>query len=501
MTDGGNLRERVKEPPSARLVESYYRPAVARARQMVFAHEMWAHLAHGLMLARQGIVAPTAMAPILREVLTMAAAGPDSVAVDDRQEDLYSYVERRIVASLGADIGGRLHTGRSRNDLNAATWRMALRERLLEVLDRLSALRGTTLRLAGAHVGTVMPGYTHGQHAQPISLGYWLASAADALGRDHARLLGALRHADLCPLGAGALSTTAFPLDRERVAAQLGFAAPLELAYDAVSSRDDALEAAAAMAVLATLLSRLATDLQAWCTWEYGFVELADRHAAVSSIMPQKKNPVALEHIKAAAAMITGDLTAALACTKNSAFADVNDAVTAVNEPVLDAATRSARILALMQEVLEGLSVDADRMARAAAEGFGTATELADVIVRETDMSFRQAHNVVALVVRDALAAGRTAPMIDSAALDVVAMGLFGRALGVPEAALRQALDPAQNIASRAILGGPAPARMATALATRDAMLAADRATLAAIADRIATARTACFRAAEDFIA
>jgi argininosuccinate lyase len=309
------------------------------------------------------------------------------------------------------------------------------------------------------------------------------------LARDHLRLWGTLLHADLCPLGAGALTTTAWPLDRALTAELLGFAAPLEIAYDAVASRDDALEAASALAVLATFLSRLATDLQAWSTWEYGFLELADRHSAVSSIMPQKKNPVALEHIKAAAGMVGGALAAALACTKNTGFADVNDAVTAVNEPVLDAATRSRRILALLGEVLEGLTLNPARMAQAAAEGFGSATELADVIARETGLSFRMAHNIVALVVRRALEAGRSADRIRSADLDAAAEALFGRALGIPEAAVRQALDPAENIRARTLPGGPAPATMRAMLAARRAALAADHEAVAAAERRIAAAR------------
>ncbi|MDN3566957.1 argininosuccinate lyase [Paeniroseomonas aquatica] len=492
-----SLRERVKEPPSALLVESYYRGAVARAQRDVFDHEMWVHLAHGLMLERQGIVARPAIAACLAEVLAMAAEGPAGVPVDFAQEDLYSYVERRIVRALGPDVGGRLHTGRSRNDLNVTSWRMALRAQLLAVQEALLALRGTLLRLAGEHAAVVMPGYTHTQHAQPITFGYWLLSAADALARDQVRLSGALAHADLCPLGAGALTTTAFPLDRMFTTALLGFAAPLEAAYDAVASRDDALEAAAAMAVLMTFLSRLATDLQAWSTWEYGFLELADRHSAVSSIMPQKKNPVALEHARAAAGAVQGALMAALAATKNTAFADVNDAVTAVNEPVLDAALRTRRILALLEEVLAHLALRPARMMAAAAEGFGTATELADVIVREAGLSFRMAHSIVAVVVRDALAAGRQAGAITAADLDAAAEGLFGRRLGIPAAAVAQALDPAENIRSRTVLGGPAPGEMARMLAARDAALARDAAAVVAVQDRIGTARQRCFALAE----
>ena len=493
MTEAVNLRERVKEPPSALLVDSYYRGSVARAQRHVFAHEMWVHLAHGLMLVRQGIVAAEPIAAVLTEIRTLAEAGPDGVPVDYRQEDLYSYVERCIIQKLGPDVGGRLHTGRSRNDLNATTWRMALREELLKVLQGLAELRGNILDMAKTYSATVMPGYTHGQHAQPITFGYWLASAADALARDHTRLIGALAHCDLCPLGAGALSTTAFNLDRQWVAAQLGFAAPLELAYDAVSSRDDALEASGAMAVLMTLLSRLATDLQIWGSWEYGFIELADRHSAVSSIMPQKKNPVALEHLKAAAAMVQGLHNAAMACTKNTAFADVNDAVTAVNEPVLEAALRTSRIIALFREVLHGLTLRPERMLQAAREGFGTATELADVIVRESGLSFRMAHNVVALVVRDALAEGRSAETITSEKLDTAAESLFGKPLCIPADTLRQALDPTQNIQSRTILGGPAPHQMASLLAARQENLARDRAMIGNAVARIEAARNDCW--------
>ncbi len=501
MTEAVNLRERVKEPPSPLLVESYYRGSVARAQHYVFQHEMWVHLAHGLMLERQGIIARDAMAQILPEILAMADAGPDAVPVDYRQEDLYSYVEKQIIQKLGPDIGGRLHTGRSRNDLNATTWRMALRTELLAVLGLLAELRQTMLALAEEHIAAVMPGYTHGQHAQPITFGYWLASAADALARDHERLMGALAHCDLCPLGAGALSTTAFPLDRAWVAGALGFAAPLELAYDAVSSRDDALEAASAMAVMMSLLSRLATDLQNWGSWEYGFVELADRHSAVSSIMPQKKNPVALEHLKAAAAMVQGAHHAAMACTKNTAFADVNDAVTAVNEPVLDAALRSRRILALFQEVMQGLSLNKHLMENAAREGFGSATELADVILRETGLSFRMAHNIVAIVVRDALAEGRTAESISSAALDAAAQTLFGKALNIPSAKLRAALDPAENLLGRSVQGGPAPDAMTALLARRRDKLAQDREAVAAINQRLADARAKCWAEAKQLAA
>ncbi|MBO0764272.1 MAG: argininosuccinate lyase [Hyphomicrobiaceae bacterium] len=493
MSNEIGLRERVREPPCDRLVESYYRPNVARALAITFDHEMWIHLAHVLMLGRQGIVAQSAVAAILGCILDLAEGGPDMIPVDDRAEDMYSYVEREIVRRLGADVGGRLHTGRSRNDLHTSSARMALRGLLIENLQALAGLRTTTLDLADRHAETVMPGYTHAQHAQPVTFGYWMLAVADVLARDHRRLTGALLHADLCPLGSGALTTTAFPLDRIFTSEALGFAAPLDSAYDGVASRDDALEAISACATLMTGLSRVAADLQAWSTWEYGFVELADRHSAVSSIMPQKKNPAALEHIKAAAGITQGLLMATMACMKNTAFADVNDGVSAINEPVYDACQRTCRICLLLTEVLQGLTLNPDRMLLAATKGFGSATELADVIVRESGLSFRTAHNIVASVVREALEHGRTADQVRSQDLDAASQALLGKPLGLPQAVVTQALDPAANIRVRTILGGPAPSNMRMGIASRRAALAADASAIAAIAERIGTARMRVF--------
>jgi len=255
------------------------------------------------------------------------------------------------------------------------------------------------------------------------------------------------------------------------------------------------MEAVAACAVLATGLSRLAVDLQAWSTFEYRFIELADQHCAVSSIMPQKKNPAALEHIKAAAAMITGALTAVLAASKNTAFADVSDGVTAGNEPAIDAALLTRRILALAADVLGAITVFPERMAEFAAIGYGTATELADVIVRETGLSFRMAHNVVAVVVADGIAAGRPANAIGTGELDVAAERLFGRRLGLSAEVVRAALDPAENVRRRTVTGGPAPENMAAMLAVREAALAGERRAVAARGAAVAGKRAMAFGA------
>ena len=494
-----SLRERVKEPPAKALVDAYYAPAVANSIKFVFAPEMRIHLAHALMLAERDIVARRDIATILPVLLDLESRGAGVLSIDYSQEDLYSYIERHIVKALGPDVGGRLHTARSRNDLNVTSWRLALRDRLLLVLQDLNGLRGVVLQLADKHAATVMPGYTHSQHAQPISLGYYLLSAGDVLARDFRRLAGALAHADMSPLGAGALTTTGFPIDREGVAIRLGFSGLVESAYDAVSARDDVHETAAALAILMTGLSRVAADLQAWNTAEYGFIELADSYSSVSSIMPQKKNPQALEYAKAAAGHVTGALTAVLAASKNTSYSDVNDGVSAINVPVLEAVDRTRAALAVMQGVLETMTVKPERMAKAAADGYGTATELADVIVRETGLSFRMAHNIVGRVVREAIEAGRTAPEITTADLDAAAKALFAKPLGIAAEVVRRALDPAENLKSRTVRGGPAASEIARMLAVRRDALVNDTAVVAKTRERIGAAEQALRQAVQAF--
>ncbi len=491
-----SLRERLKLPPSPVFVESYYKSSVSRSFQYLFEVETWIHLAHALMLAKQGIVAKGDVREIVKAVLELYEAGPEALEVDFSQEDLYSYLERWLVGRLGPEVGGRLHTGRSRNDLHTTSWRMALRTSMVEVLSALNGLRETTIGLARQHADTVMPGYTHTQHAQPITLAYYLLTVTDVLARDYRRLRASLAETDRCPLGSGALTTTAFPIDREYTARALGFAGVLEVGYDGVSSRDDIHQSAAAMAILMTNLSRVALDLQTWNTAEVRFVEIGDQHASVSSIMPQKKNPAALEHIKAATGMVTGALVATLSCTKNTSLSDVNDGVTAINEPVLDAALRTRRVLRLSAEVLEALKVNPDVMLRAAEVGFGTATELADVIVRETGLSFRMAHNIVAGVVREAIEEGKTALEITTGDLDRLSQQLFQRPLGISEAAVKGALDPTRNVKIRTVLGGPAPANVKRMLAARKRDLARDVGDVARVATRITKAREQVFEAA-----
>jgi len=483
-----SMRERVKKPAAKSLIDSYFRPYLKYSLIHLFYHEMQIHFAHGLMLARQEIISNDEILKILKVLFDLYQYGPDRLKIDYSQEDLYSYVEKYLIQELGPDVGGKLHTARSRNDLHTTSWRMALRENLIELCFSLIKLRSTILAVAAEHSDTIMPGYTHSQHAQPITFGYYLLSVSDLLRRDFVRLKAALEQADHCTLGSGALATSGFPVDRYFTAELLGFDGIIEIAYDGVSCRDDLHEASAVLAILMTNLSRLAVDLQNWNTLEYGFIELGDEFSSVSSIMPQKKNPQALEHAKGVAAKVIGAFVTALGCSKNTSLSDVNDGVSAVNEPALDAAKDACLILEVFDGVFKTLTVNPKKMLQSAQVGFGVATELADVIVRETGISFRMAHNVVGHVVSDAIASEKYPTDITPEDLDQVGKKLFNRTINMPNDKLQAALDPAINVEVRTVFGGPNPKAVRKMIAIRKKTLEEDKAAVQRIQDRVESA-------------
>src|SRR5690606_8219744 len=260
------------------------------------------------------------------------------------------------------------------------------------------------LDLAERYAETIMPGYTHSQHAQPITLGYYFAAFADVLARDARRIDAAYATNNCNPLGAAALTTTGFPIDRAQTTRSLGFDGLVENGYDAVASRDDAEEATCALAILGVHLARLAEDLFVWHTAEFGLVEFSDDYANVSSIMPQKKNPGLLEFVKKEAGHLIGSATQALAAIKGSWFTDASDASDGGNDPAMEACQTAVACLEVLAGALGSMEVRADHMLHLARTGYGTMTEVADTIVRDSGISFREAHNIVGKTVVQALA-------------------------------------------------------------------------------------------------
>src|SRR5213593_3235466 len=368
-------------------------------------------------------------------------------------EDIHMAIERRLVQLLGP-LGGKLHTGRSRNDQVALDLRLWLRAECDALDAALARLQRVLVRLARQHHDAIVPGYTHLQRAQPILLAHHLLAYREMLARDRTRFRDCRQRGDELPLGAGALAGAGFPLDRKFLARELGFARVSQNSIDAVADRDTAVEFLAAAAIAAVHLSRLAEDLVLWATDEFGFLELPDAFATGSSMMPQKKNPDVAELVRGKTGRVTGALVALLTTLKGLPLAYNRDLQE--DKPALfDAADTLRQSLDVLAAMLPRLRFRTGRMA-AAADGLLLATDVADLLV-ERGVPFRRAHEIVGRLVRHCLATGTSLRELDAAVLRQHAPQLTP--------ALVRRLTPARSVARRRVLGGTAPREVARQLA------------------------------------
>jgi argininosuccinate lyase len=355
-------------------------------------------LAHAAMLAHVGVLSAQDLADIERGMAVIRSEielGRFEWRLE--LEDVHLNVERRLTELVG-DAGKRLHTGRSRNDQVATDVRLWLRGAIDAIVGAIVSLQRALVDQAARHAATAMPGFTHLQVAQPVSFGHHLLAYAEMLERDRERMTEARRRVNRLPLGSAALAGTTFPIDREFVAARLGFESLCENSLDAVSDRDFAIEFCAAASLLMTHVSRLAEELVLWMSPRYGFVRLPDRFTTGSSIMPQKKNPDVPELARGKTGRVVGHLTALLVLMKGQPLA-YNKDNQEDKEPLFDTVDTVLDTLRAFAEMVPGIEVDAAAMRRAAEEGFSTATDLADYLVRK-GVPFRDAHEAVAQAVR-----------------------------------------------------------------------------------------------------
>ena len=418
------------------------------ADRRIFEADLAVDRAHVVMLAEQEIVEPEVAGAILGALDAIEREGFDALP---EAEDVHEAIESAVIDRIGPD-GGRMHTARSRNDEVATCIRYRLRTDLLAAVEATLALREAALDLAAEHGDTVMPGYTHLQPAQPVTVGHWALSYAQAAARDTDRLLDAYRRTNRCPLGAAAFAGTSLPIDRSRTASLLGFSGVVENATDAVSTRDFLVEALGALATAATTASGLAEDGVVFAN--RGFVALDDDYASTSSIMPQKKNPDSLELVRATAGDATGELAGALTSLKGLPRAYNRDL-----QRVTPHLWRSADAVTAGLEVAAGALATAtwrvESLESAADEGFATATGVAEVLAA-AGVPFRTAHHVVA----DAATDGGDYAALEAAAREHLDDEL--EAVVDPET-IEAVLDPARNVEMRDSRGGPAPAQVAAA--------------------------------------
>ena len=412
-------------------------------------------LAHSKMLGAQGIISQDDVKQIaqgLNEILQEIRAGQFEWRLD--LEDVHLNIEKRLTDKIG-DAGKRLHTGRSRNDQVSTDVRLWLRAVADDVIAGIRKLQTSIVDLAETHFDTAMPGFTHLQVAQPVTFGHHLLAYFEMLQRDAARFTDARKRINRLPLGAAALAGTSYPIDREMVAKELGFDGVCENSLDAVSDRDFAIEFTAAAALVMTHLSRFSEELILWSSPRFAFVDIADRFCTGSSIMPQKKNPDVPELVRGKTGRVTGHLMALLTLMKSQPLA-YNKDNQEDKEPLFDTADTLLVTLEIYADMLRGIKVNKEAMRTAATEGFATATDLADYLVKK-GTPFRDAHEVVALAVRHAVDKG-----CDLSDLSLAELQKFSAQISDD---VYQVLTLEGSLASRNHIGGTAPAQVKQAIA------------------------------------
>jgi argininosuccinate lyase len=415
------------------------------------------HFAHTRMLTGCGLLSSDEQSRLLAALHTLDRKRVAAARFDGTCEDLFFFLEGLLEEAAGRELAGKMHTARSRNDIAVTLFRMTARHEILKVARALAELRQTILELASDHIGTVMPAHTHTQPAQPTTLAHYLLAAAEFLARDLRRFQAAFARVNLSPMGAAAITTSGFPIDRQATARMLGFDGLAENSYGAIASIDYVTEAAAAVAVAMVNLGKLVQDLLLWSTREFGYLRLADAFVQTSSIMPQKRNPVALEHVRILASRALGEAQAVLTCAHNTPFGDVNDSEDDLQPLVFTMFSDSGRALRLLAGALATARFDTALMANRARRDFLTVTELADALVRREGLSFREAHTLVADAVW-------SCGSKDDAASLAEALRRARPGLGLTQAEIEECLDPEHFVAVRTVIGGPAVEQTATAL-------------------------------------
>jgi argininosuccinate lyase len=399
------------------------------------------HYAHGLMLLRQGLLTAEEASAIFGALDSLDRTALHGMEYSGEAEDLFFYVEDLLAQRIGVDIAGKLHTARSRNDIDITLYRMEIRKRILVTLGEVLALARTLHRIAAEHLHAVMPAHTHTQPAQPTTLAHYLAAVIEMLLRDAGRLQAAFRTVNYNPLGACAITTTGFPIDREVTTELLGFDGVQVNSYGCIAAVDYVLESMSAVSIAMINAGKFIHDLLLWSMQEFGYLRLSNAFVQTSSIMPQKRNPVALEHARVLASRAHAEAQAVFTTAHNTPFGDIVDSEDDLMPVVFRAFEDASRTLELLAASLQTAAFDRELMARRAGARFLTVTELADTLVR-----------VQGRIVDDVLSR-------------------LGATAAASREELLRALDPVAFVEVRAIPGGPAPAEVARRLGDFDESL------------------------------
>ncbi|WP_462409848.1 argininosuccinate lyase [Neobacillus sp. Marseille-QA0830] len=464
------LEKEGRKFPGATYSEVVLAPAYEHAKQSLLEPMIEIHKAHLIMLVEQGLLEESEAAQIMKGIHALDKDALIQSTYDGQYEDLFFLVESQIMDVAG-EIGGSLHLARSRNDMGVAIYRMVLRDKLHISLNSLLSFQETLLTVIDTYKETIVLGHTHTQQAQPMTFSHYLLGMYDCLDRDIKRLTAAYDTCNTSPLGAAALTTTGFPIDRTRVAELLGFPEIIKSAYDSIGGADYLGEIATASQLTFINLGRFSQDLLLWSTQEFSGIRVADPYVQTSSIMPQKRNPVSLEHIRALSSSGIGNAQTVLQMLHNTPYGDINDTEDDLQPYLWKCLKLIDQVFRLTKAVVGTIEVNEALLKRRAQESFATITELADTLFREVHIPFRTAHSIASQVVKIATARGLNATQVNAGLVDEAAEAVVGYPLHLPEEAILAAMDPEHFVKIRSLPGGPAPEEMKRGIMERRASL------------------------------
>ena len=420
--------------------------------------------AHVVMLTKKKILTKEIARKLATAILELEALGPAAFTLDPAKEESYFNYEAELINRVGSDVGGRVHIARSRNDLYATMDRLRARDVTANLRARLLELREAVLSRARKHRNVVMPGYTHLQPAQPTTFGYYLAGIGQALERDYKRIAECWSRINISPLGAGAIVGTSFEIDRSMTSRLLGFEDVGPHAQDCIAARDYLVELLSDLTLATTTLSRMAQDFFVMTSYEFRTLELPDSVAQTSSMMPQKKNMSALEVLRASAAQVLGAHVSAVSGLRATHYSFGFDACCDPFRWTWEALEAAKRVMSVACVVINKAEPCPDRMLELTRTNFSTVTDLADLIVRESDLSFREAHHLVGGIVRAAMLRGLSADQIDSELIAEQSEVQIGRRIELPPTTVSESVDPIKSIQARHNSGGASEHDMAITL-------------------------------------
>ena len=435
----------------------------------IFEADIKLNTAHTTMLAKQGIIPSEIADKILKSLNELKEEGIEALNLDPSVEDIHMAVENYVTSKIG-EVAGFMHTAKSRNDQVATDLRLVLKEEIKVIGSNILKFIEEILNMASEHKETIFVGYTHLQHAQPTTFAHHLLAYANALRRDYERLMDAYKRVDMNPLGSAALTTTSFPIDREMTTELLGFSQVMENSIDGVSSRDFIAETVFSLTMLASSMSKICEELILWSTFEFGVVEISYAYSSTSSIMPQKKNPDVAEITRGKSAILTGELMTILTILKALPYSYNRD-LQEITPHLWNCVDNAKEMLSMVHGMLSTIEINKERAAKLAKSNFATATELADILVREKNMPFRTAHKIVGRMVTQALENNVSIDDIDSKFLNNVTYEVMDKSLDLDDELIRKALDPYENIKARTVTGGSSPEAVEVAITSLRAFL------------------------------